>query len=60
LLTNLSYLMLPKSLEGSPALLERFNRRLQRYRDSGRYQRYFDDMQQGKYELDPPADGAAQ
>jgi polar amino acid transport system substrate-binding protein len=60
LLTNLSYLMLPKSLVSSPALLERFNRRLQSYRDSGRYQRYFDDLQQGKYEADEPADGAAQ
>nr|WP_298171955.1 transporter substrate-binding domain-containing protein [uncultured Pseudomonas sp.] len=60
LLINLSYLMLPKTLEGSPALLERFNRRLQHYRDSGRYQRYFDDLQQGKYELDQPANGAIQ
>lgn len=55
LLVNLSYLMLPKSLEGSPALLERFNKRLQLYRDSGRYQRYFDDLQQGKYQLEPSA-----
>jgi polar amino acid transport system substrate-binding protein len=50
LLVNLSYLMLPKSLESSPQLMERFNRRLQSYRDSGRYQRYFDDLRQGKYE----------
>lgn len=54
LLVNLSYLMLPKSLEGSPALLERFNKRLQRYRDSGRYQRYFEDLQQGQYQPDGP------
>ncbi|WP_405118809.1 substrate-binding periplasmic protein [Pseudomonas leptonychotis] len=53
LLVNLSYLMLPKSLEGSPALLDRFNKRLQRYRDSGRYQRYFEDLQQGKYQPEP-------
>lgn len=52
LLTNLSYLMLPKSLATSPALLERFNQRLQRYRDDGRYQRYFDDLQQGKYQME--------
>jgi polar amino acid transport system substrate-binding protein len=55
LLVNLSYLMLPKSLEGSPALLERFNKRLQQYRDSGRYQGYFDDLQQGKYQAEPAA-----
>jgi polar amino acid transport system substrate-binding protein len=55
LLVNLSYLMLPKSLEGSPALLERFNKRLQSYRDSGRYQRYFDDLQQGKYQQELPS-----
>lgn len=55
LLINFSYLMLPKSLEGSPALLERFNKRRQQYRDSGRYQRYFDDLQQGKYQAEPAA-----
>ena len=55
LLVNLSYLMLPKSLKGSPALLERFNERLQRYRESGRYQRYFDDLKQGKYQAEPSA-----
>jgi polar amino acid transport system substrate-binding protein len=57
LLNNLSYLMLPKKLPGSQALLERFNRRLQNYRDSGRYQQYFNDLQQGKYSRtsEPPA-----
>jgi polar amino acid transport system substrate-binding protein len=55
LLINRSYLMLPKSLEGSPALLERFNKRLQQYRDSGRYQGYFDALQQGKYQPEPSA-----
>lgn len=59
LLVNLSYLMLPKSLEESPALLERFNKRLQRYRDSGRYQRYFDDLQQGKYQPELTASPAS-
>ena len=53
LLNNLSYLMLPKSLAGSPALLERFNRRLQSYRDSGRYQRYFDNLHRGYYRQAP-------
>lgn len=53
LLNNLSYLMLPKSLAGSPELLERFNRRLQSYRDSGRYQRYFDNLHRGYYQPAP-------
>ncbi|MGE6791434.1 substrate-binding periplasmic protein [Pseudomonas guineae] len=59
LLINRSYLMLPKSLAGSPALLERFNKRLQLYRDSGRYQRYFDDLKQGKYQPEPPTSPAS-
>ena len=58
LLVNLSYLMLPRKLEGSPALLERFNRRLQSYRDSGRYDRYFRDLQAGKYEIPQAAPDA--
>ena len=55
LLINRSYLMLPKSLKSSPVLLERFNKRLQLWRENGRYQRYFDDLQQGKYQLEPSA-----
>ena len=54
LLVNLSYLMLPKSLASSPELMQRFNKRLQSYRDSGRYQRYFDALQQGAYRMDNP------
>jgi polar amino acid transport system substrate-binding protein len=34
-------------------LLERFNRRLQSYRDSGRYQRYFDNLHRGYYQQAP-------
>lgn len=62
LLNNFSYLMFPRRLEGSQALRERFNRRLQQYRDSGRYQQYFRDLQLGKYQqtaghkTDPEAD----
>lgn len=56
LLNNLSYVLFPKQLAGSEELLERFNRRLQHYRDSGRYARYFRDLQMGKYEI---AAGAA-
>lgn len=51
LLNNLSYLMLPKELAGSQALVERFNQRLQLYRESGRYERYFEDLRAGRYEL---------
>lgn len=58
LLVNRSYLMLPKSLAGSPALLERFNKRLQLYRDSGRYQRYFDNLQQGYYQPEPASNAS--
>ena len=43
--------MLPRQLAGSQALVERFNQRLQLYRDSGRYARYFDDLRAGKYDL---------
>ena len=49
LLVNQSYLLFPKSLPGSDLLRQRFDQRLQQYRDSGRYQRYFDDLDQGKY-----------
>ena len=55
LLSNLSYLMLPRRLATSDALRARFDARLQQYRDSGRYQRYFDDLQAGRY---PPVEQA--
>lgn len=51
LLINRSYLMLPKRLTDSTDLLQRFNRRLQAMRDSGRYDSYFRDLQAGKYML---------
>lgn len=53
LLVNLSYLMLPKRLAQSEALRERFNARLQQFRDDGRYQKYFDDLQAGHYQPGP-------
>jgi len=55
-----SYLLLPKSLPNSPALIALFNKRLQLYRESGRYQRYFDDLQQGKYQQEPSASSASE
>lgn len=51
LLVNQSFLMLPKRLADSEALMQRFNQRLQAFRDSGRYDRYFHDLQAGKYML---------
>jgi polar amino acid transport system substrate-binding protein len=53
LLNNLSYLMFPRTLDGSLELLERFNRRLQQYRDSGRYEQYFHDLQADHYQQTP-------
>ncbi|MDX5372111.1 substrate-binding periplasmic protein [Pseudomonas alcaligenes] len=58
LLVNQSYLMLPKRLAGSEALVQRFNQRLREFRSSGRYDRYFHDLQAGKYML--TEDGAEQ
>lgn len=51
LLNNLSYVLFPKTLPRSKALLEKFNRRLHQFKQSGRYQRYFDAFKQGDYEL---------
>lgn len=53
LLVNLSYLLLPRSLEQSDALRQRFDARLQQFRQSGRYQKYFDDLQAGRYSQAP-------
>ena len=58
LLVNQSYLMLPRRLAGSEALVQRFNQRLREFRSSGRYDRYFHDLQAGKYML--TEDGAEQ
>lgn len=49
LLVNLSYLLLPRRLEQSDTLRQRFNVRLQQFRQSGRYQQYFDNLQAGHY-----------
>jgi polar amino acid transport system substrate-binding protein len=50
LLSNYSYLLLPRSLASSTTLMARFNQRLANYRKSGRYDRYFADLNQGKYQ----------
>lgn len=53
LLVNLSYLMLPKRLTQSETLRERFDARLQQFRQDGRYQQYFDALQAGHYQPVP-------
>jgi polar amino acid transport system substrate-binding protein len=53
LLVNRSCLMLPRQLAQSDVLRERFNARLQQFRDDGRYQQYFDDLQPGHYQPVP-------
>ena len=45
--------MLPRQLAQSDVLRERFNARLQQFRDDGRYQQYFDDLQAGHYQPVP-------
>ncbi|MEH6631613.1 MAG: ABC transporter substrate-binding protein [Halopseudomonas aestusnigri] len=42
ILNNLSYVLFPKSLPGSEALLARFNKRLKEFKESGKYQIYID------------------
>ncbi|WP_071871010.1 substrate-binding periplasmic protein [Atopomonas hussainii] len=53
LLNNLSFLLVPRSRPDSHELLKRFNKRLAMYRESGRYERYFHDLRQGKYLPEP-------
>lgn len=52
LLINKSYLLLPRSAPDSTALLGEFNAQLQAFKDTGRYQSYFDAFEAGAYELD--------
>ena len=42
--------MLPKRLTQSETLRERFDARLQQFRQDGRYQQYFDALQAGHYQ----------
>ena len=45
--------MLPRQLAQSDVLRERFNARLQQFRQDGRYQQYFDALQAGHYQPVP-------
>ncbi|MCZ4279750.1 transporter substrate-binding domain-containing protein [Kiloniella laminariae] len=48
-LVNLSYVLFPKSLPDSVALRDRFNTRLQMFRNSGLYDVYMDALKDGRY-----------
>lgn len=50
LLINQSFLMLPKSTANSTQLMALFNQHLEQFKRSGRYQTYFDQLAQGKYQ----------
>lgn len=52
LLNNLSFLLFPKKEERSDLLLPMFNGRLQKFKESGRYESYFKALQRGEYQLD--------
>ena len=48
ILNNQSFVLFPKSLPGSEALMARFNKRLKEFKDSGKYQTYIDKITAGK------------
>jgi polar amino acid transport system substrate-binding protein len=50
LLNNLSYVLFPKSSARSQLHMQRFNSRLKKFRESGKYDRYFQGLQEGYYE----------
>jgi polar amino acid transport system substrate-binding protein len=49
---NQSYLLLPRSLPNSEALLDSFNAWLATFKESGRYDAYFSAFENGDYALD--------
>jgi len=58
LLVNQSYLLLPRSLPDSAARLQQFNAQLRIFKESGRYQSYFDAFEAGKYDLEADDQGS--
>ncbi|MGF1754763.1 transporter substrate-binding domain-containing protein [Vibrio makurazakiensis] len=48
-LNNYSYVLFPRSLEGSEQLVKEFNASLKAFRESGKYQEYFDAFQNEQY-----------
>lgn len=51
-LENFSYVLFPRKNKESEKLVFEFNKRLKRFRETGRYDRYFADLKDGKYELE--------
>ena len=49
-LDTLSYVLFPKKRERSKLLLTRFNQRLKQFKKDGRYQAYFEALQNGAYD----------
>ncbi|WP_404340764.1 substrate-binding periplasmic protein [Pseudoalteromonas mariniglutinosa] len=49
LLTNKSFLLFPKNADDSEKLLTMFNQQLLQFKQSGRYQTYFKQLEQGAY-----------
>ncbi|WP_166838530.1 substrate-binding periplasmic protein [Rheinheimera pleomorphica] len=50
LLVNQSFLLFPQNAAGSAQLLQLFNQHLQQFKQSGRYQQYFDRLAEGGYQ----------
>ena len=50
-LNNSSFLLFPKSLTGSKDLSEMFNQHLQKFKDTGQYNEYFEKLKDGYYEV---------
>lgn len=50
LLNNSSFLLFPKSLASSKELLVTFNQHLQKFKDDGRYDTYFENLKNGVYD----------
>ncbi|MEH8018387.1 transporter substrate-binding domain-containing protein [Rheinheimera muenzenbergensis] len=50
LLINQSFLLFPQNAAGSARLLQLFNQHLQQFKQSGRYQSYFDRLAEGGYQ----------
>lgn len=49
-LNNSSFLLFPRSLESSQNLLVMFNQHLQKFKDDGRYESYFEKLKNGYYD----------
>ena len=55
-LENFSYVLFPRKNQESKKLVAAFNKRLKEFRRTGRYDRYFVDLEAGKYDLEKGKD----